>query len=189
MEQNISKKVCHTCGAEWDLNARYCGKCGAELEFNKNEVFGNGLPLKYFNFMYNVLPILSSIVLLFLTISAYSDFINYYDSSLELYLSYFSTQFNVLNFILNYVLLGLSLYTRFKDNKIGFSKVMIYRLILAVIVPIVSLIPIFLDFGISSELIIETLTYLVSPLVMGVASTIYLVKRFDFRWFDFSQIL
>lgn len=73
--------------------------------------------------MYNVLPILSSIVLLFLTISAYSDFINYYDSSLELYLSYFSTQFNVLNFILNYVLLGLTLYTRFKDNKIGFSKV------------------------------------------------------------------
>jgi len=66
---------------------------------------------------------------------------------------------------------------------------MIYRLILAVIIPIVSLIPFYLDFGISSEIIVETLSYLISPLVMGIASTIYLTKRFDFKWFDFSQIL
>lgn len=189
MEQNMSKRICHKCGAEWDLNARYCGTCGEVLEYNKNEMFGNGLPLKYFKFMYNVLPIFSTIFLLFLTLSSYNDFINYYDSSLELYLSYYSIQFNFLNFILNYVLLGFTLYTRFMDNKIGFSKVMIYRLILAVIIPIVSLIPFYLDFGISSEIIVETLSYLISPLVMGIASTIYLTKRFDFKWFDFSQIL
>jgi len=111
MEQNMSKRICHKCGAEWDLNARYCGTCGEVLEYNKNEMFGNGFPLKYFKFMYNVLPIFSTIFLLFLTLSSYNDFINYYDSSLELYLSYYSTQFNVLNFKFYIKLCFIRFYT------------------------------------------------------------------------------
>lgn len=189
MEQNTSKKICSNCGSEWDLSARYCGTCGLEIEQDKNKEFGNGLSLKFFNFLYNVLPVLNLIFLLFMSINSYSDFVNYFGSNLELYLTYFTMQYVLFNLFINYVLLGLTFYTRIKKNKVGFSKVMIYRMIFSVLGPIISLIPVYFDYGLNSMVINDTLKLLISPIVFGVFATIYLTKRFEFKWFDFSDIL
>ena len=189
MEQNTSKKICQKCGTEWCMDAHYCGVCGSELEYNKKEMFGNGLPLKYFNFLYNVLPIFSVVILFILTLSSFNDFVTYFNSDIIYYLSFFSMQFTLIILILNYIFVGITLYTRVKNNKIGFSKVMIYRLIFAVLSPIVSLIPLYFDHGINSIVVNETMISLLFPIVTSSLTTIYLVKRFNFKWFDFSDIL
>ncbi len=185
----ISKKVCSHCESECDIDNRFCAVCGSEFEVETNKSFGKGKPLKYFNFLFNFGVFYTLVLGINQIKDVYSNFSTLFNYDLIMYFSYITNYYHILFMILNLSIVFLLFKTKYSNNKLGFSKLYIYRLLLLAIDPIIALIVVYLDFGPADIDIMRYIFIFVVQSIMSIIAYIYFIKRIDFKWFDFSNIL
>jgi hypothetical protein len=185
----VTNNICSSCGSECLENTKFCRECGAELINKSIAEFGNGKPLVLFKLLYNPYLVISVFMIFISMINMYSDVKNYYNTDFILYIEYYSNIYLVFLMILDVTFILLLLNTRFKNNRIGFSKLQIYRMLILVISPFIGMLIAYFEFGIDSINIQAMVGPLVIQLIMSVLIYSYLIQLFDFKWFDFSNIL
>ena len=182
-------KVCSHCESECDIENRFCAKCGSEFEVETKISFGKGKPLKYFNFLFNFGIFYTLILGINQIKDVYSNFSTLFNYDFIMYFSYITNYYHVLFMILNFWIVFLLFKTKYSNNKLGFAKIYIYRLLLLAIDPIIALIVVFMDFGASNIDINRYIFIFVGQGIASIIAYIYFIKRIDFKWFDFSNIL
>jgi len=185
----ITKKVCSNCKAECDIDTIFCAICGSEFEVETNLSFGKGKPLKYFNFLFNFGVFYTLVLGINQIKGLYTNFSTIFNYDFIFYFSYITNYYQAFFVILNFGIVSLLFKTKYSNNKLGFTKLYIYRLLLLAIDPIIALIVVYSDFGAFG---IDLMRYIYIFVVQSIASIIvyiYLVKRIDFKWFDFSNML
>lgn len=188
-----NKKNCRSCNSICDIKSLYCGRCGTLFEnqiqeVNKSE-FGNGESIKFFNFLYNFIPIFIILNLLYSLNSFNSIINNSFSGDLKLFFSYSFNIYLVIFFIISILLNGILIFSRLNNNKVAFAKTFIYRSVLVTLEPIISLIFIYIDFKDINQFFASSLALFIGQLILNLITYVYLTKRFEFKWFDFSNIL
>lgn len=184
----LTTNFCKNCGTEYKEGMVFCGNCGNAINQQPSESFGYGKPLGFFNLLYNFGLGITIFTLLMSIIVWFTDFQKYYNSDISQYIAYNSNTFQLILIILDILLVLLSIYTRIKNNKVGFSKILIYRVLLLVITPFIGMLITYFEFGIDSINIQTIIGPVVIELIMSLFIYIYLTQLFDFKWFDFSGI-
>ena len=190
---------CDNCDANNDIDSKYCSMCGNYLQTHSKSIknpdatnvenlssFGRGRKLKYFNLLYNLIPIVA-IPLLIINLSDYFQMIlNVYNGSLLKYLSEPINLYSTIFFFGNLALTIALIISRIKKLKDTFSRLMIYRLIGNILDPLLT--ALFLMLGTYSLNIESTFVYFLSSLLISGTTMFYLSKRIIYKISDFSSL-
>lgn len=179
--RNEIMKVCNVCDSYCMNDSNYCSNCGSLFKKNNikssTEEFGNGNSNKFFNILFNFIPIIVIITTIVSITNIYNDITMAYNGDLNFFLSFNYNKFVFLYFFVGTIFNILLIYLRISNNKNRFARIFIIRALFGLSEPILSLLVLSIENYNINDIVFNTLVSFIIQLIFTILIYYYLKKR------------
>jgi hypothetical protein len=124
---------CNYCGHELDETQSNCPLCDSTNPIEPTEVFGRGQSMLFFNWLFKYIPYMYVGSIIFTFAGLYHILINLYKGNVGLFVSIFANAIFINMRLAQVVMMIIIIYLRFKQDKVNFARLIIYRHLIQII--------------------------------------------------------